>query len=63
MLQLAAGTNPKIVSEVLGHKEIAITLDRYSHGPAHAAGQGHGPPRHHPGPGAAPSSRPLGEQR
>jgi integrase len=30
-LQLAAGTNPKIVSEVLGHKEIAITLDRYSH--------------------------------
>lgn len=30
-LQMAAGTNPKIVSEVLGHKEIAITLDRYSH--------------------------------
>jgi integrase len=30
-LQLAAGTNPKIVSEVLGHKEMAITLDRYSH--------------------------------
>jgi hypothetical protein len=30
-LQLAAGANPKIVSEVLGHKEIAITLDRYSH--------------------------------
>jgi hypothetical protein len=30
-LQLAAGTNPKIVSEVLGHKEIAITLNRYSH--------------------------------
>ncbi|HUH03805.1 MAG TPA: site-specific integrase, partial [Kofleriaceae bacterium] len=30
-LQLAAGTNPKIVSEVLGHKEVAITLDRYSH--------------------------------
>jgi hypothetical protein len=30
-LQLAAGTNPKIVSEVLRHKEIAITLDRYSH--------------------------------
>ena len=29
-LQLAAGTNPKIVSEVLGHKEIAVTLDRYS---------------------------------
>ena len=30
-LQLMAGTNPKIVSEVLGHTEIAITLDRYSH--------------------------------
>ena len=24
--------HPKIVSEVLGHKEVAITLDRYSHG-------------------------------
>jgi hypothetical protein len=30
-LQLAAGTNPKIVAEVLGHKDVAITLDRYSH--------------------------------
>ncbi len=30
-LQLTAGTNPKIVSEVLGHEEVAITLDRYSH--------------------------------
>jgi Phage integrase family len=30
-LQLAAGTNPKIVSEVLEHKEVTITLDRYSH--------------------------------
>ena len=30
-LQLTAGTNPKIVSEVLGHMEVAITLDRYSH--------------------------------
>lgn len=30
-LQLAASTNPKIVSEVLGHKDVAITLDRYSH--------------------------------
>lgn len=30
-LQLAAGTNPKVVSEALGHKDIAITLDRYSH--------------------------------
>jgi len=29
-LQLAAGTNPKIVSEVLGHRDVAITLDRYS---------------------------------
>lgn len=30
-LQLAAGTDPKIVSEVFGHKDVAITLDRYSH--------------------------------
>lgn len=30
-LQLAVDTNPKIVSEVLGHKDVAITLDRYSH--------------------------------
>ena len=30
-LQLTAGTNPKIVSESLGHKEVAITLDRYGH--------------------------------
>jgi hypothetical protein len=30
-LHLAAGTNPKIVSEVLGHREVAITLDRYCH--------------------------------
>ncbi len=30
-LRRAAGTNPKIVSEVLGHKGVAITLDRYSH--------------------------------
>jgi len=30
-LQLTVGTNPKSVSEVLGHKEVAITLDRYSH--------------------------------
>jgi hypothetical protein len=26
-----ARTVPKIVSEILGHKEVAITLDRYSH--------------------------------
>ena len=30
-LQLAAGPNPKIVSEVLGHRDVVITLDRYSH--------------------------------
>jgi len=30
-LQLSAGPNPKVVSEVLGHQEVAITLDRYSH--------------------------------
>ncbi len=30
-LQLAAGTNPKLVAEVLGHKDVGITLDRYSH--------------------------------
>jgi integrase len=30
-IQLAAGTNPKLVSEVLGHKDVQITLDRYSH--------------------------------
>jgi hypothetical protein len=27
----AAGASPKIVSEVVGHEEIGITLDRYSH--------------------------------
>jgi integrase len=30
-LLLAAGENPKIVSERLGHKSVAITLDTYSH--------------------------------
>jgi integrase len=30
-LQLAVGTNPKLVAEVLGHKDVGITLDRYSH--------------------------------
>ena len=30
-LQLAAGTSPKLVAEVLGHKDVGITLDRYSH--------------------------------
>lgn len=28
---LNAGVNPKIVSEMLGHTSVAITLDRYSH--------------------------------
>lgn len=30
-LALAVGTNPKIVQEMLGHANIAITLDTYSH--------------------------------
>lgn len=30
-LLLAAGENPKIVSERLGHASVAITLDTYSH--------------------------------
>jgi integrase len=30
-LQLAAGTHPKLVQEVLGHSTIALTLDIYSH--------------------------------
>ena len=30
-LLLAAGVHPKIVQERLGHKTIAMTLDRYSH--------------------------------
>ena len=30
-LQLAAGINPKVVSEGLGHSTVAITLDLYSH--------------------------------
>ena len=28
---LSAGVHPKIVSEMLGHTSVAITLDRYSH--------------------------------
>jgi hypothetical protein len=28
---LSRGTNPKMVSEMLGHASIAITLDTYSH--------------------------------
>jgi integrase len=31
MLLLARNLDPKIVSEVLGHATIAITLDTYSH--------------------------------
>ena len=30
-LLLSRGVNPKIVSEMLGHATIAITLDIYSH--------------------------------
>ena len=30
-LLLSRGLNPKIVSEMLGHASIAITLDIYSH--------------------------------
>jgi len=30
-LQMAAGINPKVVSEGLGHSNISITLDLYSH--------------------------------
>jgi integrase len=30
-LQLAAGTHPKLVQEVLGHSTIALTLDTHSH--------------------------------
>ena len=30
-LALAAGINPKVVSERLGHATISITLDTYSH--------------------------------
>ncbi len=31
MILLAARVNPKIVSEMLGHASVAITLDIYSH--------------------------------
>ena len=30
-LLLAQGVHPKIVSEMLGHKTVEMTLDRYSH--------------------------------
>jgi len=30
-LQLAVGASPKLVAEVLGHKDVGITLERYSH--------------------------------
>jgi integrase len=31
MLLLTKGVHPKIVSEMLGHSSISITLDTYSH--------------------------------
>jgi hypothetical protein len=30
-LMLTAGVHPKVVSDMLGHTSLAITLDRYSH--------------------------------
>jgi integrase len=30
-LALAAGVNPRVVQEILGHSSVAMTLDRYSH--------------------------------
>jgi integrase len=30
-LALSAGVHPKVVSEILGHASISITLDTYSH--------------------------------
>lgn len=30
-LMLTAGVNPKVVSQMVGHSSVAITLDRYSH--------------------------------
>lgn len=44
-LQLAAGTNPKIVSEVLGHKEVAITPRPLQPRAADAAHEGDGAAR------------------
>ena len=44
-LLLGRGVNPKIVSEMLGHASIGITLDIYSPRPAShagASGGGHG---------------------
>jgi integrase len=28
---LGMGVNPKLVQELLGHSQIAVTMDRYSH--------------------------------
>ena len=40
-LALQAGIHPKVVSERLGHANVSITLDTYSHAiPAHAGGGG-----------------------
>ena len=30
-VMLAVGTNPKVVQETLGHADISVTLDIYSH--------------------------------
>ena len=30
-LMLAVGTNPKVVQETLGHANVSVTLDIYSH--------------------------------
>jgi integrase len=39
-IMLAAGINPKVVSERLGHATIAVTLDTYSHVPQSSVGSG-----------------------
>ena len=44
-LQLAAGTNPKVVSEVLGHKDVGHHPRPLQPRHADDAGRGHGPPR------------------
>ena len=41
---LGQGAHPKVVSVMLGHSQIGITLDLYSHvTPTHAAGRGSRP--------------------
>jgi integrase len=34
-LLLAQGVHPKVVQEILGHSQISLTLDTYSHVPPH----------------------------